>query len=117
MGSPPMNLATAEVGDSGLKVGDIHLPISTHGLPPRVTLGIRPEDLRLAGDGPTFSVTPTLIENTGADSYVSFAMGEAQVTARLAGRMPEDSVDQITLSVNPAALNFFDIETGQRITG
>ncbi len=115
MGSPPMNLTTADVTDSGLQVGDIHLPVATQGLPPKVTLGIRPEALTLEKTGPTFDVTPTLIENTGADSYVSFAMGEAQVTARLAGRLPEDSVETIALSVAPEALSFFDVTSGERI--
>ena len=115
MGSPPMNLTAAEVRSDGLQVGDVHLAVPTDGLPARVTLGIRPEDLRLAQGGPGFDVTPTLIENTGADSYVSFAMGEAQVTARLAGRMDEDSVETIALAVAPDALSYFDVETGQRI--
>ncbi|MEL6572488.1 MAG: sn-glycerol-3-phosphate ABC transporter ATP-binding protein UgpC [Pseudomonadota bacterium] len=115
MGSPPMNLTAAEVKADGLQVGDIHLPVATAGLPKKVTLGIRPEALTLDKTGPTFDVVPTLIENTGADSYVSFLMGESQVTARLAGRMPEDSVEKIALSVVPEALSFFDINTGNRI--
>lgn len=115
MGSPPMNLAVADVRADGLQVGNVHLPMATAGLPKQVTLGVRPEDLRLAQGEPGFDVVPTLIENTGADSYVSFDMGTTQVTARLAGRMPEDSVEAISLAVAPGALRFFDIETGARI--
>ena len=115
MGAPPMNLTLANVTPGGLKIGELTLAVSTDGLPNDVVVGIRPEHLRMAGDGPAIQVVPLLIENTGSESYVTFQMGASHATARLPGRMDEDDLSPITLSVDLGHLTFFDTSTGQRI--
>ncbi len=115
MGSPPMNLMPAEIVTGGLKLGDTTLPMDVAGLPPSVTLGIRPEHLSLA-DGPAdITVTPTMIENTGAESYISFQIGDATLTAKVPGRVDEDSTAPIGLNIARQSLSLFDAQTGQRI--
>ncbi|QPH52760.1 ABC transporter ATP-binding protein [Pontivivens ytuae] len=115
MGSPPMNMVPAEVTGEGIRIGDTTLALPTDGLPARVTFGIRPEHLGRATGTPDLTVTPTMIENTGSESYVTFLLGETPVTARLPGRLPEDSTEPLGLAVDPAHVSFFNAETGARL--
>ena len=99
MGSPPMNLVPAHVeagGEGGtlLFADGQRLAVA---LPPRVrelesvTVGIRPEAFsRHASGGSSLAIEPTMIENSGADAFVNFALGERTLTARLAGTVRRD---------------------------
>ncbi|MDX8346819.1 sn-glycerol-3-phosphate ABC transporter ATP-binding protein UgpC [Cognatiyoonia sp. IB215446] len=112
MGSPPMNIIPATISDGRLNLGDVSLP-ARQGLPDHVQVGIRPEHLSLGGSD--LRVTPTMIENTGAECYLNFGLNGVTVTARLPGRMDENSTDPVNLSITPGKLNFFEAETGARI--
>ncbi len=112
MGSPPMNIVPAEVSGGKVLMGDVSLPAPA-GVSGPVQVGIRPEHLAVGGSD--LRVTPSMIENTGAECYLNFVLNGVTVTARLPGRMDEDSADVVDLSVAPGALNFFDAETGARI--
>ena len=116
MGSPPMNLVPAEVRDGAVIVGDarIEMPVPP-GLAGPVTLGIRPEHLALGGGAPDLVVQPVMIENTGAECYVSFELNGAKLTAKLPGRMDEDSTETVSLIVARDKLCLFDAETGARL--
>ncbi len=114
MGSPPMNIIPAKVDGARLVMDDVTLAAPA-GLPQAVQVGIRPEHLMLAVGNPDMQVSPTMIENTGAECYLNFALNGVTVTARLPGRMDEDSTDVVGLSIARGALNFFDAETGGRI--
>ncbi|WP_373635737.1 ABC transporter ATP-binding protein [Yoonia sp. SS1-5] len=114
MGSPPMNIIPALVEDGQLRIDDMALP-APPGLAGPVQLGIRPEHLSFATGPADLQVVPTMIENTGAECYVNFALGGVTVTARLPGRMDEDNTDSLGLTIAPGALRFFDMETGQRL--
>jgi hypothetical protein len=93
----------------------LRLALNVDGLPARVTLGVRPEHLSLA-DGPAdLTVTPTMIENTGAECHITFDLAGISLTAKVPGRMDEDTLDRIGLNVATTALSLFDIDTGERI--
>ncbi len=122
MGSPPMNLIAANVED-GRKL--VFGPDQVLTLPEaraelsgqsRLIVGLRPETLVVgaAGTG-MMDVTPTIIEMTGADSYVSFPVGEAILTARTPGHFGGREGEAVALSVDLTALNFFDAETTLRL--
>ncbi len=119
MGSPPMNLVPAQVTETGLDVGGTLLGMgptwSASGLPREVTLGIRPEHLSRASGTADLVVEPKMIENTGAESYVSFDLGGTTITARLPGRIPEESTRAVELAVARPGLCLFDQTTGERI--
>ncbi len=121
MGSPPMNLIAANVTEHGLAVDGMTLDMgpswSSTGLPQQVTLGIRPEHFALSAGAADLTITPVLIENTGAESYIVFDLGGTSMTAKVPGRLDEDSVTPIRLSVTRGSLCLFDRETGLRITG
>jgi multiple sugar transport system ATP-binding protein len=120
MGSPPMNLVPAKVTPLGLDAGGVQIAMGAgwtgRGLPAEVTLGLRPEHLALAHDRPAdLIVTPTLIENTGAETYLSFALGGKTVTARLPGRMREGASDKVSLTLDRDRICLFDAGSGLRL--
>ena len=119
MGAPPMNILPATVVPEGVRLGETVLAMpgwQAGAWPARLLLGLRPEHLTLDQANPDVTVVPTLIENTGADCYVSFVLGGVELTARLPGRLDENSTAPIGLRVTKTALNFFDAETGARLT-
>ena len=90
IGAPPMNL----VADGG------------------VTLGVRPEDVRLAADGRAAKVES--IEYLGADSLVA-ARHEGQVVlARVPGRPRLAAGDEVRLAWDKHHEHRFDPQTGGR---
>jgi len=119
MGSPPMNLVPATVTAQGLNAGGVAIAMgdgwSAAGLPGQVTLGLRPEHLSLALGAPDLTVTPTMIENTGAETYLSFDLAGKSVTARLPGRMRESDGARVGLALDRRAICLFDAGTGVRI--
>ncbi|MBB3712720.1 multiple sugar transport system ATP-binding protein [Limimaricola variabilis] len=119
MGSPPMNLVPARVTPEGLDIDGTPLSMGpgwdAAALPARVTLGIRPEHLSRAAGAADLVVAPKLIENTGAEAYVSFELGGETITARLPGRIPEGATEHVDLALARDGLCLFDIETGRRI--
>jgi len=72
IGSPSMNIAKVNIVDGGVQMGDATVAVErqildkAHGN--SVLLGVRPEDLVLSDSGTTMTVT--LVEELGADSYV-----------------------------------------------
>lgn len=115
MGSPPMNLIPAEVVEGGLQVDGAVFAVNTDGLPRNVVLGIRPEHFHLSLDAPDVTITPRMIENTGAESYVMFDMSGASATARLPGRMDQGQAGPLGLRVDFAKCSVFDPESTVRI--
>ncbi|MBO6853589.1 MAG: sn-glycerol-3-phosphate ABC transporter ATP-binding protein UgpC [Marivivens sp.] len=115
MGSPPMNLIPAQVTDAGVLIGGQALPLHADGLPSEVIVGIRPEHMIVDPQSP-LSITPTLIENTGAECYVSFELNGTPVTARIPGRMDEASNAPIPMRFVTDAMSFFDKESGLRLS-
>jgi multiple sugar transport system ATP-binding protein len=117
MGSPPMNLIPAVVAGGRVTADGLSLDLSGHKLADgKVTLGLRPEHLSLAGaNRPDLTVTATMVENTGAESYLSFVLAGKPVTARLPGRLSVADGDTVGLTVDQRAVCLFDAETGARI--
>jgi multiple sugar transport system ATP-binding protein len=83
IGSPAMNLVVAELGE---RDGSVSVRFGPHELPVtgrpelrahagrRIALGIRPEDIRGAGDGAPLEVTVDIKEDMGAEVYLHFAV-------------------------------------------
>jgi len=153
VGSPSMNLveATVSAADGRVTVafGGNTLTLDEQTLAERpalrgydgrkVLLGLRPEDVQVAGDGgQRIAVVPELLESLGADVLVHFGVeargakidedvddasleleGEGRTTfvARLPGRTSAREGEPLQLSVDPSALYFFDVESGNAIDG
>jgi multiple sugar transport system ATP-binding protein len=122
MGSPAMNLLPGRVGADGIEVAGATLPARRDlALPPdadgRVTIGVRPEGLSLAGPGETGALTATVefVEELGSDGYVYAALPTGdRIVVRNHGRMHPDIGSPVHLRVVPEHVHVFDAESGAR---
>ena len=115
MGSPPMNLVKGEVSGGVLNIGDFTCPLNQDVPNGPILAGVRPEHFSVGGAGPEVRVTPTMVENTGADLYVSFNWNGTKMTARLpAGSAPVIGTE-MTFTLDMTHICFFDPETGAAV--
>jgi len=126
IGSPAMNFANVTVTEangsllaenSGLR---IKLPQETaqrlRGHAGRaVTLGIRPEDLSVAGaadaDHPCFDAVIEVVEQLGSEILLDMKVGEDVMVASVAPTVQVKVRDKLRLAMRPAGLHVFDVNT------
>ena len=149
IGSPAMNLVEAELveRDGGLvaRFGPHELPVPQQvDVRGRVALGIRPEDIRMSGDGAPLDVTVDIKEDMGAEVYLHFAVDAPPVKAEELREIVGDEAleaaeeqthhhgspfiarvergtaaregEQTRLYVDTARLHFFDARSGDSLT-
>ena len=126
IGSPAMNFLAAKVGAgsrtveiAGLGVSGVALPLAVPSVAPAgtpVALGIRPEHLLPAADGP-LEFTIEMAEPLGADTLLHGHFGEARelVTVRQGGHVLAKPGEKRRFRADPAHLHLFDSQTGKRI--
>jgi multiple sugar transport system ATP-binding protein len=126
IGSPAMNFAAVRVsGTNGqLKADSTGLRIDVPGelsqrLAPyadrEVTLGIRPEDLRVANGsdpaGSCFEAVVEVVELLGSEILLDVQVGDWTMVAAVEPTVRAARGDKLRLAVNPAGLRFFDPAT------
>src|SRR5579864_2776996 len=117
IGSPAMNLIAGHLDPRGVAIGDLVLPLDgPAGEPGRpVTIGLRPENLEFAGEGPIL-VKNELLERLGADTIVHGRLGDGTaLTARASGALALGLGETIRLAVAPEHIHLFDAESGRRL--
>ncbi len=129
IGSPAMNLRTAELVSGGAQLGNIVLPLSSTVLDAAhaanlssVTLGTRPESFTLADGESTdgLKLEVRLVEELGADAYVYGTLpGDAPnakpFVVRFDGRVPPRIGETVMVDVRGDEDHAFHIDTGERI--
>ena len=124
IGSPRMNLMPARVvkaGGTGTSVAlpsgvEIVVPVEGAGTTAgeAVTLGIRPEGLRIESSG-IITGTVALVERLGGLTLLHVTVeGSEPVTVQIEGSDATKARDQIRLAVDPAACHLFD-KAGQAL--
>jgi ABC-type sugar transport system ATPase subunit len=124
IGTPPMNTIPGTVtragGTPAVDVGGGHVPVPPgvatsldDGRP--VVVGIRPEHLALAADGPVEQKVRA-VEWLGHECLVFGSIGEAPVVVRQAGMAPIDAGGSTRLTVDPPNVHLFDPDTTDRLT-
>jgi multiple sugar transport system ATP-binding protein len=87
----------------------------------QVIVGVRPEDLRLAGPPgsvphePRIDAQLELIEPVGNEVFVSTRFGHTELVLRMPPSALSDPGGQVSLTFAPDSLHFFDPATGRRI--
>jgi multiple sugar transport system ATP-binding protein len=119
IGSPAMNLRTLPRTADGVTLGDLLVPVSVEPALREVTMGVRPESLRLTGESePGFTLTVELVEELGADAYLHgrLAEGGDRVVVRVDGRTPPRLGDSVRVGLRDAGeIHLFHPETGLRL--
>ena len=118
IGSPTMNLLKGQVTGQG---ADEHFAIEGARLPLRsgtpsgpATLGLRPEHIALVEGGP-WRGEVSLVEPTGADTYVVVKTAAGNVTVRTSPQTRLRPGDAVGLQADAAHSNWFDTESGLRL--
>jgi multiple sugar transport system ATP-binding protein len=125
IGSPAMNFASVNVvsrdgglwaENSGLKVkvpGALSQRVHRH-IGKSATLGIRPEDIHVAGaadDGYGFDVDVEVIERLGPEILLDVRVGKENMVASVEPTVRTKLHDRLRLALNPERMHFFDAET------
>jgi multiple sugar transport system ATP-binding protein len=126
IGSPAMNFAsvriTSENGSLWAESDDLRIkvpaPIVSRlerytGM--EATLGVRPEDLRIAGAGDSadlsFNVAIEVIERLGSEILLDVAVGRTAMVASVEPTVTAKVHETMRLTINPERVHFFDNQT------
>ncbi|MEM9783461.1 MAG: ATP-binding cassette domain-containing protein, partial [Pseudomonadota bacterium] len=112
IGAPPMNFLDVAHGDGGLALpGGGHLALDAAA--ETTTLGIRPEDLVPADDGPIRGAV-TLVEELGEVHLVHIDLGQAGLVAKLSGAAGVRRGEPLALAPADGACHLFGAD-GNRL--
>jgi multiple sugar transport system ATP-binding protein len=117
IGSPTMNFIPGRIERAGaagsfvFQGGSLQLDCPDV---KEVTLGQRPEHIHLQDDA-TWRGEVTLVEPTGADTYVVVKTGVGIITVRVPPSTPVKVGEQVGLSVSSNHNNWFDKQSGLRL--
>ncbi|WP_283638935.1 ABC transporter ATP-binding protein [Marinovum algicola] len=124
IGTPSMNLIDASIvkTDTGLAAelsGGQMVPVTSNHPHIReheeVIVGMRPEHFAMGGGGVPLSGSATLVEPTGAQTHITFDLGDKPATAVLDGGVDVAVGQPLTVSIDPLKVHFFDRTTGRRV--
>jgi multiple sugar transport system ATP-binding protein len=127
IGSPAMNIVevpivqgTVALGGKGVHIPEPAMAELVQNGRTSVTLGFRPEDIRVSDGAESWPVEVTIVESLGADAYVYSEVklasgGTQQVVVRTDGRVPPQRGQTMTIEILPNHMHLFDPETGQRL--
>ena len=118
IGSPSINLFTADVSD-----GTLHGPgefehrlddpswVEAHD---RVRVGVRPEDIRLVESGGNVAEA-SVVEPMGNENFLYARLGGRELTARIASTLRPKPGQTVRFSFDEESLYLFDPETGEAL--
>lgn len=117
IGQHPMNMMDMEVvrdGGTELRGHGFRVPLDRElGPVDRVTLGIRPEDVKVFGGGTPAEVF--VVERLGAELLVTARVGDGEVTLVTSAKAGLLHGDRIEIGLPSEHLHLFKVETGERI--
>jgi sn-glycerol 3-phosphate transport system ATP-binding protein len=111
IGTPPMNILTLADGAGGAVIAGTQGPVVLPGRGAGLSLGVRPEDIRLAPEG-GLRATVAAVEYLGADSILSCAIGGQGLAVRAPGRVDLAPGAPVHLAWNKDATHVFDPQRG-----
>lgn len=122
VGSPQMNLLTLMCKGNVALLGDLKIPIPLPTVPPKIVLGIRPENVQIASaeDTQTLQGQVYLVENLGMHNLISVRLKVSPTDwITLRALLPVDqqwSGETVKLALPPQSLHWFGCgETGDRL--
>jgi multiple sugar transport system ATP-binding protein len=125
IGSPAMNLFTADVTEGGIRFGNTVVPVDREVLAragKHVTIGVRPEDVVVSTSASTgLTVAVDLVEELGADGYL-YGHSEVDdkrtdIVGRVDGRVHPNAGETVFITPKPGHVHLFDAESGERLGG
>ncbi|WP_127903905.1 ABC transporter ATP-binding protein [Solirhodobacter olei] len=116
IGSPAINIVPGELSESGrLAMGNGSYQLNLKRAPAgAVDVGIRPEDLQKADNGPLAGKV-TVVEHLGAETYVFLNCSGVELCWRVPGTLRINVGEQVSLAANQNHLHLFRQDTGLRL--
>jgi ABC-type sugar transport system ATPase subunit len=119
IGSPAMNIFETTLSDSGgvmaFDLGGASVPLgSAAPVGAKVLVGLRPEHLLLAQDGP-IAAEVLYVEPMGAQTQLTVRTGGQELVVVCAGTVVPSPGQTIRLAVDPGLVHVFDPQSGQRL--
>jgi multiple sugar transport system ATP-binding protein len=117
IGSPAMNMMKGTIRGGGFETEHGNrLPLGS--APPasegrKAVYGIRPEHLRLSGDG--FPVQVLVVEPTGAETQAVVKAGDEQLICVFRERISARPGETIRIAPEPGLIHLFDADDGHRL--
>ncbi len=119
-GAPPMNLVPCTLADGRADLGGALAALPADlarraGGSVDLSFGVRPENLRLAreaGDDVVLAAEVLLLEPLGAETLVTFRIGQAEMVARCPAAYRPAAGTRTELFVSPSHLHLFDRASG-----
>ncbi|WP_418284519.1 ABC transporter ATP-binding protein [Halorubrum sp. DTA46] len=127
IGDPAMNMLDVEIVDGHAVQEAFSIPLPTERVDDsrpesirNATLGVRPEDLYLAGAAPslgeeTFGATVTVTEPLGDSLLLYCEVGGTECKVQAEPRSALQPGDAVELTYDPDRLHLFDPETGEAL--
>ena len=114
IGTPPMNLLPAELADGSVELAGARLAVEgAAGRRGKVVLGVRPNDLRIAGDGIPAQVE--FIEDLGDSAIILLRLAGQQVKMKTDQAQSLQEGQHVHLRFDAAAAHLFDHDSGLRL--
>jgi sn-glycerol 3-phosphate transport system ATP-binding protein len=117
IGSPAMNLVPGQLDGNTVAFAEAVLPIAVPDAAQdrRVLVGLRPEHLDLAPDGP-LALRIELLERLGADTILHGRLSDGvRMTARTPGHFAPPLGDTARFAIDAERIHLFDPATGRRL--
>jgi multiple sugar transport system ATP-binding protein len=133
IGSPAMNLVTVPLSEGGARIGgrvgtERLIPLTpeiskaaSEGGATAVTVGFRPEDLRIIDESEGWPIEVDVVESLGADAYVYGHVdaldGQSRdIILRADGRTPPAKGDHVYVGIIPDHQHVFHATSGARLS-
>jgi multiple sugar transport system ATP-binding protein len=114
IGSPAMNLIEGTATAGRFEAPGLSFPLPPGAVEGRkVTLGIRPEHMRLDPTGAPAEVA--VVEPTGAEIHLVLRAGPNHLTLALRDRQSFTPGQRVHIAPDPSQIHLFDTATGERI--
>ena len=122
IGSPSMNFFTVERDGNSLVHEEFTYDLSastidTEDVPRRLTLGIRPEHVRIVAGGERNAVRSEIevVEPMGERTYLYVDIGGVTYTVSVEGSLDVEAEDEVSVAFPESRIHLFDGETGDAI--
>ncbi len=114
IGSPPMNLIEGEIKGGIFTSEDISFPVKDTSIFGKVTIGIRPEKIKIVKNNGVEGEVE-VVETIGGESILYVKTGKRRIIIRTFDSKQYSLGDKVMYIFDPYALHFFNTETGLRI--
>jgi len=118
MGSPPMNFVAGEISNDSFNAHGISMPVSGLADSKDVTIGFRPEDCEVVGEGQgQFDAKVYTLELTGDQSLITFKSGDKLIVVKMHKDFEVAEGSTAAINFDPIKVCFFSTKSGERLRG